>query len=118
MFGLIDCNNFYVSCERVFNPSLRGVPVVVLSNNDGCVIARSDEAKQLGMPMAAPIFKYRHLIKQHDIQVLSANSTPHSPCCTCTLSFNSQGETGVVSSRFLDYRNQHVEIFFSNRELF
>ena len=73
MFALIDCNNFYVSCERVFNPGLNGKPVVVLSNNDGCAISRSDEAKKLGIPMGAPIFKYRSLIDKHNIVVLSSN---------------------------------------------
>ena len=61
MYGLIDCNNFFVSCERVFNPALNGQPVVVLSNNDGCVIARSNEAKALGIPMGCPAFQ----IKEH-----------------------------------------------------
>ena len=73
MFALIDCNNFYVSCERVFNPSLNGRPVIVLSNNDGCAISRSDEAKKLGIPMGAPIFKYKSLIDKHKIVVLSSN---------------------------------------------
>ena len=73
MFALIDCNNFYVSCERVFNPSLNGKPVIVLSNNDGCAISRSDEAKKLGIPMGAPVFKYKSLINQHNITVLSSN---------------------------------------------
>lgn len=56
-FALVDCNNFYASCERVFNPRLIGRPLVILSNNDGCVIARSEEAKQLGIKMGAPAFK-------------------------------------------------------------
>ena len=73
MFALIDCNNFYVSCERVFNPNLNCRPVIVLSNNDGCAISRSDEAKKLGIPMGAPIFKYKSLIKKHNIVVLSSN---------------------------------------------
>ena len=60
MYALVDCNNFYASCERVFNPKLRHTPIVVLSNNDGCVIARSNEAKQLGIPMGAPAFEYRN----------------------------------------------------------
>jgi len=59
MFALIDCNNFYASCERVFRPDLNGKPVVVLSNNDGCVIARSNEAKALGIPMGAPVYPGR-----------------------------------------------------------
>lgn len=71
--ALIDVNNFYVSAERVFNPKLRGKPVVVLSNNDGCVISRSNEAKAIGIKMAAPTFKCRDLIQQHGIKVLSSN---------------------------------------------
>jgi DNA polymerase V len=73
MFALIDCNNFYASCERVFNPSLNGKPVVVLSNNDGCVIARSNEAKAVGIPMGAPAFEYEKLFRQHQVHVFSAN---------------------------------------------
>lgn len=72
-FALIDCNNFYVSCERVFNPKLWGVPVVVLSNNDGCFVARSNEAKALGIPMGAPLFQYREVIEAHDVAVFSSN---------------------------------------------
>ena len=64
MFALIDCNNFYVSCERVFNPNLNKKPVVVLSNNDGCAISRSNEAKALGIPMGAPAFKYERIIQK------------------------------------------------------
>ena len=73
MFALVDCNNFYVSCERVFQPQFQNKPVVVLSNNDGCVISRSEEAKALGIPMGAPEFKYKDLIKQHNIQMFSSN---------------------------------------------
>jgi len=73
MYALVDCNNFYASCERVFRPNLRNVPIVVLSNNDGCVIARSNEAKTLGVPMGAPAFKYKELFEQHNIQVFSSN---------------------------------------------
>ncbi|MDC0477704.1 Y-family DNA polymerase [Flavobacteriaceae bacterium] len=73
MFALVDCNNFYASCERVFNPNLQHKPIVILSNNDGCIIARSDEAKKLGIPMGAPIFKYRTLIANHNVKVFSSN---------------------------------------------
>ncbi len=73
MFALVDCNNFYASCERVFRPDLVGKPVVVLSNNDGCVIARSNEAKAAGVPMGAPAFKYKELFKQQKINVFSSN---------------------------------------------
>ena len=73
MIALVDCNNFYASCERVFNPSLIGKPVVVLSNNDGCVIARSNEAKALGIPMGAPAFKYKQLVEAEGVKVFSTN---------------------------------------------
>ena len=71
--ALIDCNNFYVSCERVFDPKLQGVPVLVLSSNDGCAIARSDEVKALGVRMGDPAFKLRELIARHRIRVFSSN---------------------------------------------
>jgi len=73
MFALVDCNNFYASCERVFNPNLQGQPIVILSNNDGCVISRSDEAKALGLPMGAPIFKWEGFCKANQIRVFSSN---------------------------------------------
>ncbi|GAA4382120.1 Y-family DNA polymerase [Hymenobacter koreensis] len=73
MFGLVDCNNFYASCERVFRPELEERPVVVLSNNDGCVIARSQEAKALGLKMGDPYFKVRELIQQYGVVVCSSN---------------------------------------------
>ena len=75
LFALIDCNNFYVSCERVFQPALSGKPVVVLSNNDGCVIARSEEAKALGIPMGLPAFQLADLLQEHPIEVFSSNYT-------------------------------------------
>jgi DNA polymerase V len=73
LFALVDCNNFYVSCERVFRPSLNGKPVVVLSNNDGCVIARSEEAKALGIPMGLPAFQMRERFPGHTIETYSSN---------------------------------------------
>ena len=73
--ALIDCNNFYVSCERIFDTSLRGIPVIVLSNNDGCAVARSDEAKALGIKMGAPVFKMRDLMRRHGVKALSSNYT-------------------------------------------
>lgn len=73
MFALVDCNNFYASCERVFNPNLQGQPVAILSNNDGCIISRSDEAKAIGLPMGAPIFKWDPFCKANNIHVLSSN---------------------------------------------
>jgi DNA polymerase V len=73
MFVLVDCNNFYASCERVFQPQWEGKPVVILSNNDGCVIARSNEAKALNIPMGAPAFKYKQQFKQQGVKVFSSN---------------------------------------------
>ena len=73
MFALIDCNNFYASCERVFNPALNKKPIVILSNNDGCVISRSNEAKALGIPMGAPAFKYQSVFKKNNVYVFSSN---------------------------------------------
>lgn len=73
VFALIDCNNFFVSCEKVFRPDLEGQPVVVLSSNDGCVVARSNEAKALKIPMGAPAFKYRQLFKSEKVVQFSAN---------------------------------------------
>ncbi len=73
MFALVDCNNFYASCERVFNPKMEGKPIVVLSNNDGCVIARSNEAKAVGVPMGAPAFEYEEMFAKNKVQVFSSN---------------------------------------------
>jgi DNA polymerase V len=72
-FAIIDDNNFFVSCERVFNPSLNNKAVIVLSNNDGCAISRSNEDKALGIPMGAPFHTFSHLIKPYDIKIFSSN---------------------------------------------
>ena len=71
--ALIDCNSFYVSCERLFNPKIQNVPVVVLSNNDGCVISRSTEAKKLGIRMGEPYFKVKDLVRKNNVQIFSSN---------------------------------------------
>ena len=73
MFGLVDCNNFYASCQRVFEPHLTGKPVVILSNNDGCVIARSNEAKALGIKMGAPAFECEKLFRENHVHIYSSN---------------------------------------------
>ena len=73
MYALVDCNNFYASCERVFQPQLNGKPIVILSNNDGCIISRSYEAKDLGIAMGAPEFKIREALKQNKVHVFSSN---------------------------------------------
>ena len=70
MYALVDCRSFYVSCERVFRPDLWGKPIVVLSKNDGCIIARSQEAKALGLRMGEAVFKCQHILKQNEVHVL------------------------------------------------
>ncbi|MFH6972289.1 Y-family DNA polymerase [Flavobacterium petrolei] len=73
MYALVDCNNFYASCERVFQPKFNGKPVAILSNNDGCVISRSNEAKAVGVPMGAPAFQIKELVKEKNVQLFSSN---------------------------------------------
>jgi DNA polymerase V len=73
MYALVDCNNFYASCERVFQPKFNGRPVAILSNNDGCVISRSNEAKAVGVPMGAPAFQIKELVKEKDVKLFSSN---------------------------------------------
>lgn len=75
MLALIDCNNFYASCERVFQPALENKPIIVLSNNDGCAVARSNEAKALGIKMGAPYFEIKHICDKHKVNVFSSNYT-------------------------------------------
>jgi len=106
MFALADCNNFYVSCERAFNPKLAGRPVIVLSNNDGCAVARSEEAKAIGIKMGAPAFKIRHLINAHRVAVFSSNYALYgdmSQRVMQTLSrFTDQIEIYSIDEAFLD----------------
>jgi DNA polymerase V len=73
IFALVDCNNFYVSCERIFNPKLQGRAVVVLSNNDGCIVARSNEAKALGIGMGVPVFEVEKILEENNVEVFSSN---------------------------------------------
>lgn len=105
-FALVDCNNFFVSCERLFRPDLRERPVIVLSNNDGCVISRSNEAKALGIPMGVPLFKIKDLVKQHNIATFSTNFSLYldiSRRVTNTLStFAPLFENYSVDESFLD----------------
>lgn len=78
LFALVDCNNFYASCESLFQPKLRNRPIVVLSNNDGCIVARSKEAKQLGIKMGVPVHQIKDMIRQHRIAVFSSNYALYS----------------------------------------
>ncbi|MGC1181413.1 Y-family DNA polymerase [Legionella sp.] len=106
MFALIDCNNFYVSCERLFRPDLRNRPIVILSNNDGCCISRSNEAKALGVLMGEPYFKIKGLCKQHGIKVFSSNYTLYgniSQRVMCTIEESwSAVEVYSIDEAFLD----------------
>jgi DNA polymerase V len=86
LFALVDCNNFYASCERVFNPRLEKKPLIILSNNDGCVIARSNEAKVLGIPMGAPFYQYKSLCQRHQVHVYSSNFSLYGEMSTRVMS--------------------------------
>jgi DNA polymerase V len=104
--ALVDCNNFYVSCERVFNPKLEGKPVVVLSNNDGCAVARSSEAKVLGIKMAEPWFKMKDIAKRHGIIALSSNYALYGDMSARVMSilsnFSPDQEIYSIDECFLD----------------
>ncbi len=103
--ALVDCNNFYVSCERVFNPKLEGKPVVVLSNNDGCAVARSNEVKALGIKMGEPWFKMEQVARQHGIIALSSNYTLYGDMSARVMSilssFSPQQEIYSIDECFL-----------------
>lgn len=106
IFALVDYNNFYTSCERVFNPRLEGKPVVVLSNNDGCVVARSNEAKALGIGMGIPAFEVEDIIKKHEVDVFSSNYTLYADMSyrvmETLLTFASQIEIYSIDEAFLN----------------
>lgn len=106
MIALVDVNNFYASVERMFNPSLNGRPIVVLSNNDGCAIARSDEAKALGIQMGAPAFMIQDTLQKHNVAVLSSNYTLYGSMServmTILKSFASRVEVYSIDEAFLD----------------
>ncbi len=106
MFALIDCNNFYPSCERVFNPKMEGKPILVLSNNDGCAIARSEEAKALGVEMGTPAHLIEGLIREKNIQVFSSNYTLYGDLSdrvmTILTGFVPQLECYSIDEAFLD----------------
>ncbi len=113
--ALIDCNSFYVSCERLFNPKIRKLPVVVLSNNDGCIISRSNEAKALGVKMGEPYFKARNIIIKNNVQVFSSNYSLYGDISRRVMRtlkrFNSKIEVYSIDEAFLDLSN------FSDKEV-
>ncbi len=107
MFALVDCNNFYASCERAFQPQFNNTPIAILSNNDGCFISRSDEAKKLGLPMAAPAFKYRKFCEDNDIKVFSSNYPLYGDMSTRVMNilgtFTPEMEVYSVDEAFLKF---------------
>jgi len=113
--ALIDCNSFYVSCERLFNPKIRKKPVVVLSNNDGCIISRSNEAKVLGIKMGEPYFKEKDIIVKNNVQVFSSNYSLYGDISRRVMKtlkrFNSDIEIYSIDEAFLDLSN------FSDNEI-
>ncbi len=115
MFALVDCNNFYVSCERVFQPQYNNVPVVVLSNNDGCVISRSDEAKEMGIPMGAPEFKYRSFITENKVKVFSSNYVLYEDLSKRVFGVLSQFSPNVehysIDESFINFQNINIKDF-------
>ena len=110
MLALADCNNFYASCERVFQPKLEKKPVLVLSNNDGCVIARSNESKVLGIKMGAPVFQVEHLIRQHNVHVFSSNFTLYGDLSKRVMSTMRQEvkamEVYSIDEAFMDFTGE------------
>ncbi len=118
MFALVDCNNFYASCERVFNPNLQGQPVAILSNNDGCVISRSDEAKAIGLPMGAPIFKWETFCKTNNIHVLSSNYPLYGDMSSRVMSileqFTPDVEIYSIDESFIAFKNFEKTFNFEN----
>jgi len=117
MYALADCNNFFVSCERVFRPDLNGKPVIVLSNNDGCAIARSNEAKAIGIKMGSPFFKIRHLVEKYGVVVFSGNMALYgdmSRRVRLTLQeFAPSLEVYSIDEVFLDLHGMQIEDFGS-----
>ena len=120
MYALVDCNNFYVSCERVFNPILQKKPVVVLSNNDGCIIARSNEAKSLGIPMGAPMFKYKDLLLENNVMVYSSNYTLYgdmsSRVMNCLKNFTPEVEVYSIDEAFLCLKGLNKNFLFKEMQ--
>jgi DNA polymerase V len=114
LFALVDCNNFYASCERVFNPKLKGIPVVVLSNNDGCIVARSEEAKVVGIKMGEPFFKCRMLAERHNVIALSSNYPLYADLSRRVMTILEEMSPGIeiysIDEAFLDFAEVHDPI--------
>lgn len=121
IFALVDCNNFYASCERVFNPELKERPVIVLSNNDGCVVALSAEAKELGIPFAAPYFKFKSLADRNNVAVFSSNYTLYADMShrvmTILASFSPEVEVYSIDEAFLSLTGMKCNLYDYGREI-
>jgi len=115
IFALVDCNNFYVSCERIFNPNLESKPVIVLSNNDGCCVARSNEAKNLGIKMGEPFFKVKELVAKNNVQVFSSNYELYGDISNRVVqtlfTFTPDIEVYSIDEAFLNLKNLVVSDF-------
>lgn len=113
MFALADCNNFFASCERVFRPDLNGKPVIVLSNNDGCAVARSNEAKALGIKMGDPYFKIRHIVERYGVAVFSSNFALYGDMShrvqEVLHGFAPSVEQYSIDEAFMDLRGMHID---------
>ena len=107
IFALVDCNNFYASCEKLFRPDLRHTPVVVLSNNDGCVVARSKEAKALGIKMGVPIHHIKAEIRRYGIEVFSSNYMQFGESCRGAQT-EMQDLTARVYGQSIEQCNPHL----------
>lgn len=120
-YFLVDCNNFYASCERVFNPALNHKPVVVLSNNDGCIIARSNEAKALGIPMGAPLYQYRDQLSRHRVAIFSSNYTLYGDISQRVMSalrlFCADVEVYSIDEAFLQFHGGPSDLYCHAQEL-
>ncbi len=121
LYALVDCNNFYASCERLFEPSLKKRPVIILSNNDGCVVARSEEAKKIGIPFAAPYFKVKALAARNNCAVFSSNYTLYADLSgremTALSMFSPEMEVYSIDEAFLAYRGPAGEAAAWGREI-
>ena len=113
VFALIDCNAFYVSCERVFNPKLNNKPVVALSNNDGCIIARSKEAKDLGIKMGVPLFKVKDIVERENVIVFSSNYTLYADMSRRVMNIISEFAPSIevysIDEAFIELTNMNVD---------
>lgn len=116
MFGLIDCNNFFASCERVFDPKLINKPIAILSNNDGCIIARSSEVKKLGVPMGAPLHEWKNVIDQYSINVFSANFHLYGDMSNRVMrileKFSPEVQVYSIDEAFIDLTDVHVDDYY------